>query len=51
MEPFIKRIVTVVVSLFLITYVGYQAFQVLYNPVKTETVYSYSVYDTVDAEG
>lgn len=51
MEPFIKRIVTVVVSLFLITYVGYQAFQVLYNPVKTETVYGYSVYDTVDAEG
>lgn len=51
MEPFVKRLVTVVVSLFLIAYVGYQAFQVLYNPVKTETVASYSVYDTVDAEG
>ncbi len=51
MEPFVKRIITVVVSLFLITYVGYQAFQMLYNPVKTETVNSYSVYDTVDAEG
>ena len=51
MEPFVKRVVTVVVSLFLIAYVSFQAYQVLYNPVKTETVYGYSVYDTVDTEG
>ncbi len=51
MEPFVKRLITVVVSLFLIAYVGYQAYQVLYNPVKTETVTKYSVYDTIDTEG
>ncbi|HIW74005.1 MAG TPA: hypothetical protein H9684_06750 [Firmicutes bacterium] len=51
MEPFVKRIITVVISLFLIAYVGYQAYQVFYNPVKTETVTSYSMYDTIDAEG
>ncbi|MDD2361569.1 MAG: HlyD family efflux transporter periplasmic adaptor subunit [Oscillospiraceae bacterium] len=51
MDTFIKRIITLCISLFLIAYVGYQAFQVLYNPVKTETVYSASVYDTLDTEG
>ncbi len=51
MDTFVKRIITLCISLFLIAYVGYQAFQVLYNPVKTETVYNASVYDTLDAEG
>ena len=51
MEPFLKRLITLVVSLFLIAYVGYQAFQMYYNPIKVETVYADSVYETVDAEG
>lgn len=51
MDSFLRRLLTVVAALFLIAYVGYQAFQLLYSPLETETVRSYSVYDTVDAEG
>ena len=51
MEPFVKRLITVVVSLFLIAYVGYQCVQVFYSPIKTETVNRYSQYKTIDTEG
>lgn len=51
MDTFIKRIITVCVSLFLIAYVIYQVFQVFYNPVRTETVYFASEYKTLDAQG
>lgn len=51
MDAFSKRLITVILSLFLIIYVGYQCIQIFYNPIKTETVYSYSGYNTVDAEG
>ena len=51
MDTFVKRIITICVSLFLISYVGYQCVQVFYNPVKTEIVYSASEYETVDTEG
>ena len=51
MDTFIKRIITISLSLFLISYVIYQCVQVFYNPVKTETVYSSSEYKIIDAEG
>ena len=51
MDTFVKRIITICVSLFLISYVGYQCVQGFYNPVKTEIVYSASEYETVDTEG
>mgnify|MGYP000099914490 FL=1 len=51
MDNFVKRIITVCISLFLIVYVIYQFAAVLYNPVKTEIVYSASEYKTIDTEG
>lgn len=51
MDTFAKRLISITISLFLIAYVGYQCIHTLYNPIKTETVYSYSGYETVDAEG
>lgn len=51
MDTFAKRLISVVISLFLIIYVGYQCVQAFYNPIKTETVYSYSDYETIDTDG
>lgn len=51
MDSFIKRTITVCISLFLIIYVGYQFVQVFYNPIKIEIVYSASEYKTIDALG
>ncbi len=51
MDTFVKRLLTVLVALLLVGYVGYQAFQIFYSPLGIETVYSRSVYETVDVEG
>ncbi len=51
MNKILKSILTVVLSAFLIAYVGYQIYQMVYSPVTTETVYAYSTYQTVDTEG
>ena len=44
-------ILTALLSVFLLVYVGYQVYQTVYSPIKTETVYRYSTYQTVDTEG
>ena len=44
MEPFFRRLLTAVLSLFRIGYVAYQGFQIVYNPIQTETAVEYSVY-------
>ena len=51
MNSFVKRLLTVLGALFLLIYVGYQGYQVLYSPIRTETVYSQSMYETVDTRG
>ena len=51
MNKILKRVLTVVLSVFLIAYVGYQLYQMVYSPVTTETVYSYSTYQTIDTNG
>ncbi|MCI8554023.1 MAG: hypothetical protein HFJ80_03660 [Clostridiales bacterium] len=51
MDPFIKRLLTVTAALFLIGYVVFQGIQILYNPIRTETVREYRVYDTIDTDG
>ena len=51
MNGFMKRLLTVVVALFILIYVGYQGFQIVYSPIETETVYKYNVYETVDTKG
>jgi len=51
MNSVLKRILTALVSLFLIAYVGYQAYLSLYHSVKTERVYSSTVRDAVTAKG
>lgn len=51
MDSFVKRLVTVLVALFLLIYVGFQAYQIMNTTIEVETVNSYKVYDTVDVEG
>ncbi len=45
------KILAVVMSLFLVAYVGYQVYRYMYSPVKTEPVQKYVVDDTVYAQG
>ncbi len=51
MNSFVKRLLTVLGALFLLVYVGYQGYQMLYSPIRTETVYSQSMYETYDTTG
>lgn len=51
MNAFAKRLLTVLGGLFLLAYVGYQAYQMLYTPIHTETVYSATMYETYDTTG
>lgn len=50
MKGFLKRLGLLLLSLFLLVYVGYQIFQVLYSNVTVETVSAYSVYETVETQ-
>ena len=52
MNTVTKRITTFVVALFLIAYVGYQAFLYFFSSsVEFETVDTYTVYDRLEVEG
>lgn len=51
MNSFLKRLLTVLGALFLLAYVIFQAYQVLYSPIQTETVYMASMYETVETTG
>lgn len=50
MNSIVSRIITILVSLFLIAYVGYQAYSVLYSPIRTERVISGTVQDFVQTD-
>ena len=45
------KILAVVMSLFLVVYVGYQVYRYMYSPIKTEPVQQYVIDDTVYAQG
>ena len=45
------NILAVILSLFLVIYVGYQVFRYLYSPIKTESVQQYTIEETVYAKG
>lgn len=45
-----KRILSALCALLLISYIGYQAYMIVYKPVKTETALEYTVYDTVETQ-
>ncbi|WP_312642437.1 HlyD family efflux transporter periplasmic adaptor subunit [Hydrogenoanaerobacterium sp.] len=51
METLSGKILTVLMSLFLLLYVGYQGYRYYYSPIKTETVLSYTVQDTKRIKG
>lgn len=51
MDTFVKRMITVLVALFLLVYVGFQAYQILNTSIEVETVGSYKVYETIEAQG
>lgn len=51
MNSVLKRVATIAAALALLVYVGYQGYQMLFSTIETETVYSYGVYRTVDAQG
>lgn len=45
------KILAIVMSLFLVFYVGYQVYRYVYSPVKTESVQQYTISDKVYAQG
>lgn len=49
-NTFIRRLLLVLVALFLIVYVAYQVYQTVYSPITIEIARSYSAYDTIDIE-
>jgi len=51
MSRFSERLISVLLVLFLLTYAGYQAYRYLYTPYKTETVFDYTVSQSVGAQG
>ncbi len=51
MNSFVKKIVTLLVSLFLISYVIYQGYSVLYNPIRTVRAESGTFEDDIKTEG
>ena len=51
MPPIVKRIISLVAALFLLAYVGYQAYLMFYSSVELETVQSHTVYETLDVTG
>lgn len=51
METLSGKILTALLSLFLLIYVGYQGYRYFYSPIKTETVLGYTVQDTKRVKG
>lgn len=51
MNTVVKKIVTLIVSLFLICYVSYQAYAALYDPIRTMRVESGTFEDIINTEG
>lgn len=45
-----KKIGTFVLSIFLLAYVFFQIYPLLYSPISTETVHTYSAYETLQVE-
>jgi hypothetical protein len=45
-----KKIGTFVLSIFLLAYVFLQIYPLLYSPISTETVHTYSAYETIQVE-
>ncbi|MEG0273232.1 MAG: HlyD family efflux transporter periplasmic adaptor subunit [Hydrogenoanaerobacterium sp.] len=51
METLSGKILTALLSFFLLIYVGYQGYRYYYTPIKTETVLGYTVQDTKRVKG
>ncbi|MBC8545398.1 hypothetical protein H8711_00410 [Clostridiaceae bacterium NSJ-31] len=51
METLSGKILTALMALFLLIYVGYQGYRYYYSPIKTETVLGYTVQDTLRVKG
>ena len=50
-ESAIPRIITVVMTVLLCSYIGYQAYRALYNPVRTVSAVHAEVDDAIQLEG
>ncbi|MBR3290319.1 MAG: hypothetical protein IKI63_06050, partial [Clostridia bacterium] len=51
MNTLTKRLLTIVVALLLLLYVGYQIFLVMYSSVEIQTVTAHTTYETLDVDG
>lgn len=51
MHPVVKRIFSIVLPIFILAYVGYQAYLMFYTSVELETVETHTVYETLDVQG
>jgi len=45
-----KRVISALCAVFLLIYIAYQGYMMVYKPVKTETAYEYTIYDTVQTK-
>lgn len=50
MKPFVKKLITFLASILLLGYVFIQFYPMFYSPVSTETVYTYSAYETINVD-
>lgn len=50
MKQFFKKAATLLISLVLLAYVFLQLYPMIYSPIVTETVYTYSAYETINAD-
>ncbi len=50
MKPIMKKTITFLASIFLLAYVFIQFYPMVYSPVATETVYTYSAYETINVD-
>ena len=51
MNTLTKRVLMVILSLFLLVYMGYQLFLVFYSSVEIQTVTAHTTYETLDVDG
>ena len=47
----LQRLLSILIAFSLLFYVGYQTYRSIFSGVKTELAVSYSVYESIEAQG
>ncbi len=51
MNPIVKRVLAFAAAALLLVYIGYQGYMILVTPIKTETVFRATAYQTLETKG